>query len=776
MNAEIQIAEKIANELKVKVRQVVATIELLNEGSTVPFIARYRKEVTDGLDDSQLRDLEERLGYLRELEERRQAILKSITEQDKLTKELEVSILQAATKSELEDLYLPYKPKRRTKAQIAREAGLEPLATQLLENPQLNPEELALTFINADKGIADTKAALDGAKQILMETFAENAVLLSEIRNYLQEQAFVKATVVTGKENEGHKFRDYFEYSELLSKIPSHRALALFRGRNEGILSLELVVDKNLLNDDKATNHAQYLIGKHSHISDQARPADKWLQTVVLWTWRVKLHNFFETELLGKLREVAETQAISVFASNMRDLLMSAPAGRFSTMGIDPGLRTGCKAVIVDDTGKLITQSTIFPHAPQNQWDASVAKLTTMCEMHKVKLISIGNGTASRETDKLVAEVMKRNPSFGMQKIVVSEAGASVYSASKLASEEFPDLDVSYRGSVSIARRLQDPLAELVKIEPKAIGVGQYQHDVSQSQLSKMLSSVVEDCVNAVGVDLNTASAPLLTYVSGLNKTLAQNIIRFRETNGRFNNRKELLNVERLGPKAFEQAAGFLKINDGDSALDRSGVHPETYPIVEKMLAKIQRKIGDIMGKSTELARLNAADYVEEKFGLPTINDILTELEKPGRDPRGNFKAAKFKEGVEKISDLSPAMALEGTITNVTDFGAFVDIGVHQDGLVHISLMSDKFISNPREVVKTGDIVKVHVVEVDAKRKRISLSMVGPQAESAKGTAKPGQKAERPQRSNYNKAQAKPQKPINSAFGNALADALKGKK
>ncbi|MET1255857.1 Tex family protein [Aliikangiella maris] len=770
------IAEKIARELSVDTAQVVATINLLDEGASVPFVARYRKEVTGGLDDSQLRDLEERLGYLRELEDRRQVILKSVEEQEKLSPELKLSIENAETKSELEDLYLPYKPKRRTKAQIAREAGLEPLAQQLLDNPQLNPEETAQAYIDADKGVPDEKAALDGAKQILMENFAENATLLAAIRQYLQEHALVRSTVISGKEEEGHKFSDYFEYSEKLDKIPSHRALALFRGRNEGIISLELIVDEAMLKDEKARNYAQHLIFKHAGIELQGRPADDWLQTVVLWTWRVKLHNFFETELLGKLREEAETQAIGVFANNLRDLLMAAPAGKFATMGMDPGLRTGVKVVVVDDTGKLLTQSTIFPHAPQNQWDASLAKLATICQLNKVKLVSIGNGTASRETDRLVAELMKKHPELGLQKIVVSEAGASVYSASKLASEEFPDLDVTYRGAVSIARRLQDPLAELVKIEPKAIGVGQYQHDVSQSQLSKMLASVVEDCVNAVGVDLNTASAPLLTYVSGLNKTLAQNIIRFREQNGRFANRQQLTEVERLGPKAFEQAAGFLRITDGDNALDKSGVHPETYPIVEKMLAKIQSNIDAVMGNKTVLNQLNAADYVEEKFGLPTITDILSELEKPGRDPRGDFKAAKFKEGVEKIADLSNGMALEGTVTNVTDFGAFVDIGVHQDGLVHISVMSDKFIANPRDVVKTGDIVKVHVIDVDAKRKRISLSMVGPNPEVAPRAGGKNQGNDKDKRSFKPKNTAKKPKPVNSAFGMALADALKGKK
>ena len=769
----LNIEQKIAEELSIQQSQVVAAVGLLDEGASVPFVSRYRKEVTGGLDDTQLRNLEERLGYLRDLEDRRQTILKSIDEQEKLSPELKSSILGAETKSQLEDLYLPYKPKRRTKAQIAREAGLEPLAIALLADPNLDPEVCAADYLNEEKAITDTKAALDGAKQILMEQFSESAVLLSELRNYLKENAFLRSKVVPGKEDEGHKFTDYFDYSEKISKIPSHRALALFRGRNEGILALELIVDSHLLKDEKASNHAQYLIAKHANIKSEGRAADSWLQTVVLWTWRVKLHNFFETEILGELREASETSAISVFASNLRDLLMAAPAGRYATMGLDPGLRTGVKVVVVDDTGKLLTQSTIFPHAPQRQWDQSIAKLSTMCKLHKVKLVSIGNGTASRETDKLVAELMKKEPELSLKKIVVNEAGASVYSASKLAADEFPDLDVTYRGSVSIARRLQDPLAELVKIEPKAIGVGQYQHDVSQSQLGKTLASVVEDCVNSVGVDLNTASAPLLTYVSGLNKTLATNIIRFRESNGRFTNRKQLTQVERLGPKAFEQAAGFLRITDGENPLDRSGVHPETYQIVEKMLSNLQTNIDQLMGNRSQLAQLKAADYVEDKFGLPTINDIMSELDKPGRDPRGDFKAAKFKDGVEKINDLSPGMALEGSVTNVTDFGAFIDIGVHQDGLVHISVMSDKFISNPREVVKTGDIVKVHVTEVDVKRKRISLSMVGPTPENAPNKSK---SRERPNKNHKTRGSGKPAKPANSAFGMALADALKGKK
>ncbi len=777
-----KISEQIAKELKVNEKQVSAAVLLLDEGASVPFISRYRKEVTGGLDDTQMRDLEERLGYLRELEERRAVILKSIEEQEKLTPELRNSILTADTKSELEDLYLPYKPKRRTKAQIAREAGLQPLADALINDPNLNPEITASEYLNPELKIETTKDALDSAKQILMEQFAENAVLLAEIRSYLEEHAFVRSTVIKGKEPSGQKFTDYFEYSEKLSKIPSHRALALFRGRNESILGVELVVDEKLLKDGKESNYAQYLIGKHGNIKDQSRAADSWLQTVVLWTWRVKLHSFFETELLGKLREKAETQAIGVFGNNMRDLLMAAPAGDFTTMGLDPGLRTGTKVVVVDGTGKLITQSTIFPHAPQKQWEQSLKKLATMCEQHKVKLMSIGNGTASRETDSLVEELEKRHPKLGLRRIVVSEAGASVYSASKLAAEEFPDLDVTYRGSVSIARRLQDPLAELVKIEPKAIGVGQYQHDVSQSQLGKTLGSVVEDCVNAVGVDLNTASAPLLTHVSGLNKTLAQNIIKYREANGRFVNRKQLNQVERLGPKAFEQAAGFLRITDGDNVLDRSGVHPETYAIVEEMLAKMASSssgsgIGDLMGNNQALSALNAKDYVSDDFGLPTITDIIKELEKPGRDPRGEFKTAKFKKGVETLNDLKPKMALEGTITNVTDFGAFVDVGVHQDGLVHISLMSDHFISNPREVVKTGDIVKVHVISVDVKRKRVSLSMVGPQEESQNDSnASKVRTSSKPNQKSYqSKPAAKKSAPANSAFGMALADAFKKK-
>ncbi|MEE4244897.1 MAG: Tex family protein [Kangiellaceae bacterium] len=763
------IANRIADELSIKPQQVNAAIQLLDEGATVPFIARYRKEVTGGLDDTQLRNLDERLGYLRELEDRRGVILKSVADQEKLTAELEQQINNAQTKTELEDLYLPYKPKRRTKAQIAPEAGLEPLADALLADPSLDPEAEAVKYFNSELKIEDSKAALDGAKQILMERFAEDATLLGQLRDYLWENGILKSTMIEGKAEEGRKFADYFDYQEPINKIPSHRALAVLRGRNEGILSVQLVPNKALLEDDKAPNPCLLMIAQRFNIENQKRPADNWLQTVVMWTWRVKLHMHFESELIGGVREKSETDAIAVFANNLRDLLMAAPAGKKITMGLDPGLRTGVKVVVVDDTGKLLTYTTIFPHAPQNQWEQSLRKLQTLCQMHKVDLISIGNGTASRETDKLVQELAKTNPDLTFDKIMVSEAGASVYSASELAAQEFPELDVSYRGAVSIARRLQDPLAELVKIEPKSIGVGQYQHDVSQSQLSKMLGTVVEDCVNAVGVDLNTASAPLLARVSGLNKTLAGNIVQYREQHGRFADRQQLLSVERLGPKAFEQAAGFLRISDGSNPLDASTVHPEAYQVVEQILAKLGGKsIEQTMGNTSAIRQLKADDFVTEQFGVPTITDILKELEKPGRDPRGDFKMATFKEGVETIADLKPKMELEGTVTNVTDFGAFVDVGVHQDGLVHISMMSNKFISNPREVVKAGDIVRVHVTEVDIKRKRIGLSMVGPDPKSAPSTMS----KERPQRSQKQRSkESKPQ----GALGMALADALKKK-
>ncbi|NVJ64869.1 MAG: RNA-binding transcriptional accessory protein [Gammaproteobacteria bacterium] len=770
----LQINQQIATELKVSTSQVDAAVKLLDEGSTVPFIARYRKEVTGALDDAQLRDLEQRLGYLRELEDRRSSILKSVEEQEKLTPELAASIKAAATKSELEDLYLPYKPKRRTKAQIAKEAGLEPLAMSLWQDPSLEPETEANKFLNEEHKIISSKDALDGAKQILMELFAENAELIKTLRDYLWRNAYLKATVMPGKEREGIKFADYFDHHEKFQTIPSHRTLALLRGRNESFLSLQMVSNLELIKDDSAYDPCLGMIAEQFAISDQKRPADSWLQQVVLWTWKIKLHLYLETELMSKIREEAETEAIRIFAKNLNDLLMAAPAGAKVTMGIDPGLRTGCKAVIVDETGKLLTHSTIFPHAPQNQWDQSLRKLQTMCQMHKVELISIGNGTASRETDKLVAELMKLSPELKMQKIMVSEAGASVYSASALASQEFPDLDVSYRGSVSIARRLQDPLPELVKIDPKSIGVGQYQHDVSQSQLAKSLDGVVEDCVNAVGVDLNMASVPLLTRVSGLSKTIAQNIVNWRNQHGRFESREQLLEVERMGPKTYEQAAGFLRITDGANALDASAVHPESYPLVEKIMGDLAlQDFSQLLGNAEKLKAINADHYIDEQFGLHTVNDILKELDKPGRDPRPEFKMVRYKDGVETLNDLKPNMELEGVITNVTAFGAFVDIGVHQDGLVHLSNMANEFIKDPADIVKAGDIVRVWVLDVDIQRKRIGLSMTGPQTSGANTKAKThaNNNATRKQHNHSNKPkrQSQPQ----GAFANALADALK---
>ncbi|MGB3620746.1 MAG: Tex family protein [Ketobacter sp.] len=716
----INIADIIAKELGVKPSQVQAAVTLLDEGATVPFIARYRKEVTDGLDDTQLRNLEERLRYLRELEERRETILKSIAEQEKLTPELEKSIKEADTKTRLEDLYLPYKPKRRTKGQIAREAGLDPLAQGLLQDPALDPEQLAASFVDAEKGIADVKAALDGAKYILMEQFSENAELLGRLRQFLFENAVLSAKLVEGKENEGAKFSDYFDHKEALKSAPSHRALAIFRGRNEGILQASIAIVQE---DTNASHPCEDTIARHFELRDQGRAADKWLQEVVRWTWRIKLLPHLETELLGELRERAEAEAIRVFAHNLKDLLMAAPAGPRATMGLDPGLRTGVKVAVVDATGQLLDHGTIFPHAPRNQWDQSIQIVAELVKKHNVELISIGNGTASRETDKLAAEVLKKHPELNAQKVMVSEAGASVYSASEFAAREFPKLDVTYRGAVSIARRLQDPLAELVKIEPKAIGVGQYQHDVSQAKMALSLGAVVEDCVNAVGVDVNTASEPLLARISGLNKTIAGNIVSFRNQNGAFGSRDDLKQVPRLGDKTFEQAAGFLRIMNGKNPLDRSAVHPEAYPLVEKIATKHSRNITQVIGDSGFLKGLSANEFVDDHFGLPTVTDIISELEKPGRDPRPEFKTAEFKDGVETMNDLNPGMILEGVVTNVTNFGAFVDIGVHQDGLVHISVLSKNFIADPREVVKAGDIVSVKVVEIDLPRKRIALSM-----------------------------------------------------
>jgi len=718
----IKIVQRIATELTVQPRQVAAAVQLLDEGATVPFIARYRKEVTGNLDDTQLRTLEERLLYLRELEDRRAAIIASIDEQGKLTDELRVAIEGADSKQVLEDLYLPYKPKRRTRAQIAREAGLQPLADALLANPLLDPQTEAAQYVDAEKGVADVKAALDGARDILSEQFGETAEVLGKLRDYLFNQGVVSSAVVEGKEGEeGEKFRDYYDYSETIRTVPSHRALALFRGRNAGVLMIKLALGEEL--DAQVPHPGEAMIARHFGIANQGRPADKWLSDVCRWCWRVKVQPHIENELLTNLREEAENEAIRVFARNLKDLLLAAPAGPKAVIGLDPGLRTGVKVAVVDRTGKVLATDTIYPHEPRRDWDGSIAKLARIAAQTQAELVSIGNGTASRETDKLASELMSRHPELKLQKIVVSEAGASVYSASELAAKEFPDMDVSLRGAVSIARRLQDPLAELVKIEPKAIGVGQYQHDVNQRDLARSLDAVVEDCVNAVGVDANTASVALLARVSGLNATLARNIVDYRDANGPFPTRDHLRKVPRLGDKTFEQAAGFLRINGGENPLDRSSVHPEAYPVVERMLAKISRNIGDVLGNRDALSRLSPAEFVDDRFGLPTVRDILSELEKPGRDPRPEFKTATFREGVEKISDLSPGMVLEGVVTNVAAFGAFVDIGVHQDGLVHVSAMSTKFIKDPHEVVKAGQIVKVKVLEVDIKRQRISLTM-----------------------------------------------------
>ncbi|KWA35441.1 RNA-binding transcriptional accessory protein [Burkholderia multivorans] len=718
----LKIVQRIATELSVQPRQVAAAVQLLDEGSTVPFIARYRKEVTGNLDDTQLRQLEERLLYLRELEDRRAAILSSIEEQGKLTDELRAAIDAADSKQVLEDLYLPYKPKRRTRAQIAREAGLEPLAQALLANPMLDPHTEAAAYVDADKGVADVKAALDGARDILSEQFGETAELLGKLRDYLHDRGVVSSAVVEGKENEeGEKFRDYYDYAETLKTVPSHRALALFRGRNAGVLTIRLGLGEEL--DAQVPHPGEAMIARHFGIANQNRPADKWLSDVCRWCWRVKVQPHIENELLTQLRETAETEAIRVFARNLKDLLLAAPAGPKAVIGLDPGLRTGVKVAVVDRTGKLLATDTIYPHEPRRDWDGSIAKLARLAAQTQAELISIGNGTASRETDKLASELIAKHPGLRLQKIVVSEAGASVYSASELAAKEFPELDVSLRGAVSIARRLQDPLAELVKIEPKAIGVGQYQHDVNQRELARSLDAVVEDCVNAVGVDANTASAPLLARVSGLNATLARNIVDYRDANGPFPSREHLRKVPRLGDKTFEQAAGFLRINGGENPLDRSSVHPEAYPVVERILAKINKRIDDVLGNRDALSGLSPAEFVDERFGLPTVRDILSELEKPGRDPRPEFKTATFREGVEKVSDLVPGMTLEGVVTNVAAFGAFVDIGVHQDGLVHVSAMSTKFIKDPHEVVKAGQVVKVKVLDVDVKRQRISLTM-----------------------------------------------------
>ncbi|MGO3353016.1 MAG: Tex family protein [Halomonas sp.] len=725
MDVNQRIISRLATELSVRPEQVSATVELLDGGATVPFIARYRKEVTGALDDIQLRQLDERLRYLRELEERRAAVLTAIDEQGKLDGPLKASIDAAETKQRLEDLYLPFKKKRRTKAQIAREAGLEPLADALLADPTLSPESEAAHYLRPAEGdipaIEDVKAALDGAKQILMERFAEDPELIGQLRERLWQEGELNARVLEGKQQEGAKFSDYFEHDEKLAKAPSHRALAMFRARNEGILSLSIRLPGE---DDAPVHPAQVTIAKQFGISDQGRAADKWLAEVVRWTWRVKLYTALETELLGRLREAAELTAIEVFAANLKDLLLAAPAGQKITLAIDPGQRTGCKVAVIDATGQFIDQATIYPHAPQNRWDESLGVLTKLIKQHGVELIAVGNGTASRETDKLAGELVKAlAPAHRLSKVMVSEAGASVYSASEYASRELPDLDVTIRGAVSIGRRLQDPLAELVKIEPKSIGVGQYQHDVSQVQLSRSLEVVIEDCVNAVGVDLNTASSALLSRVAGLSAALAENIVAQRNVKGAFKSRKELLEVSRLGAKTFEQCAGFLRIHNANNPLDTSAVHPEAYSLVERIAKQGGREVKGLIGDSAALKAFKPADFADERFGVPTVSDILKELDKPGRDPRPEFKAAEFREGVETLKDLKLAMVLEGTVTNVTHFGAFVDIGVHQDGLVHISALSDRFIDDPRSVVKAGDIVTVKVMSVDIARKRVGLSM-----------------------------------------------------
>lgn len=767
----LEISQIIANELKVKNEQVLATIKLLDDGSTVPFIARYRKEVTGGLSDTDLRTLEERLNYLRELEERRATILASIKEQGKLTKELEKYINDADTKARLEDLYKPYKPKRITKGQIAIEAGLEPLADSLLKNPTLIPETEAEKFINKEKSVNDVKAALDGAKYILMERFAEDANLVGKFRDLIWNEGIIESKVSKDKEKEGIKYKDYFDFKETIKTVPSHRALAILRGRKESFLDVSINLDTDCIS----------MVAEYFGIKDKGRAADKWLMDVCKWTWQIKLKVSLDIEVISKLREAAEAEAIKVFSKNLEDLLMAPPAGHKNTIGLDPGFRTGVKLAVVDSTGKLLEYKTIYPHAPQNQWQEALAILAAMSEKYRVSLIGIGNGTASRETESLVNDLIKKFPKLGITKMVVSEAGASVYSASEFAAKEFPDIDVSIRGAISIARRLQDPLAELVKIEPKAIGVGQYQHDVSQLKLSKSLDAVVEDCVNKVGVDLNTASAPLLTRVSGLNTILATNVVKFREKIGKFSNREQLKEVTRLGDKAFEQCAGFLRISNGENPLDSSGVHPESYPIVNKILQSSNKEISNVIGDISFLKKLKPKDYIDDSFGEPTVRDIISELEKPGRDPRAQFKTVRYKEGVNTISDLKEDMILEGVITNVANFGAFVDIGVHQDGLVHISELSDTFVKDPREVVKVGDIVSVKVTEVEVPRKRISLTLkLDSKAASANKTSiySPNNRKSNNDRARSsfkpnNRSKSSSKQNLGSIFGDALRDAIK---
>ncbi|MEZ9922562.1 Tex family protein [Vibrio breoganii] len=762
------IFQIIAAELNVATQQVTATANLIDEGNTVPFIARYRKEVTGGLDDTQLRTLDSRLTYLRELAERRQSILKSISDQGKLTPELEKEINQADNKTRLEDLYLPYKPKRRTKGQIAIEAGLEPLADAIWGNASLVPEVEAQKYLNPEQGISDTKAALDGARAIVMERIAEDADLLEKLRNYLNKHAQLQSRVISGKESEGEKFKDYFEHDEAISRVPSHRALAMLRGRNEGFLQLSLNADP-AQEPSIRSSYCETIITDHYRISLSDAPADTWRKQVISFAWRVKVSMHLETELMSAMKERAEIGAIEVFATNLKDLLMAAPAGPRATLGLDPGLRTGCKIAVVDGTGKVLATDVIYPHPPQKQYDKSMQTIERLIKQHNVDLVAIGNGTASRESDTFVGDIIKKG--VKVQKIVVSEAGASVYSASELAAKEFPNMDVSLRGAVSIARRLQDPLAELVKIDPKSIGVGQYQHDVSQSSLAKRLDAVVEDCVNGVGVDVNTASAALLNRVAGLSTTLAQNIVAHRDDNGRFESRTSLKKVARMGPKAFEQSAGFLRIMNGRNPLDSSSVHPEAYPVVKTIAEKTSKPISNLIGDSAFLGKLNAIDFTNEQFGLPTVTDIIKELDKPGRDPRPEFKTATFAEGIDKVSDLEVGMVLEGVVSNVANFGAFVDIGVHQDGLVHISALTDKYVSDPREVVKAGDIVKVKVMEVDIQRKRIALSM--------RLNDQPGQdnRASKPQGNRDNKRPVRNERrdnrsPADNGLGGAMAAAF----
>nr|WP_316638458.1 Tex family protein [uncultured Roseateles sp.] len=772
-----KILLQIAAELKVRPAQVTAAVQLLDGGSTVPFIARYRKEATDGLDDTQLRDLEARLAYLRELEERRAAVLKSIEEQGKLTPELRAAVESVPTKQELEDIYLPFKPRRRTKAMIAREAGIEPLADKLYADPSLDPLEQAAAFINAEGGFADAFAVLDGVRDILSERWAEDAALVGKLREWLWEEGRFQSKLMAGKDENNpdiSKFRDYFDYEEAIRTVPSHRALAVFRGRTQEFLDAKLVLDEELVPGQPSL--AEGRIARHLGWSHAKRASDDLIRKTISWTWKVKLSLSLERDLFGRLREDAERVAIKVFAENLRDLLLAAPAGKRVVMGLDPGIRTGVKVAVVSDTGKVLDTHTVYPHEPRKDWEGSIHTLGRLCATHGVNLIAIGNGTASRETDKLAADLIKRiqqlAPGTHIEKMVVSESGASIYSASEFASKELPDLDVSLRGAVSIARRLQDPLAELVKIDPKSIGVGQYQHDVNQSELARTLDAVVEDCVNSVGVDLNTASAPLLSRVSGLSNAVAASIVRWRDSNGAFKNRKQLMDVAGLGAKTFEQSAGFLRISGGDNPLDFSGVHPETYAVVERILKAVNKPAGEVMGRSDVIRTLKPEAFADDKFGAITVKDILAELEKPGRDPRPDFKVARFNEGVEDIKDLQPGMILEGTVSNVAQFGAFVDLGVHQDGLIHVSQLANRFVTDAREVVKTGDVVRVKVLEVDLARKRISITMKLDATPAAKGGNKSDNSfrpAARNERSGGGAARPAPQASGQSAMAAAFA-------